>query len=76
MRHPLIQPRLSLNVTLQCLYRTSIRRLPKRSRAVTHLRSEVYDYMRHGWLAPGGERALSQEAIEHHIADAKKKLDK
>jgi len=41
-----------------------------------HLRSEVYDYLRRGWLAPGGERALSQESIERRIADAKKKLDK
>jgi hypothetical protein len=35
----------------------------------------VYDYLRRGWLAPGGERALSQETIKRRIADAKKKLD-
>ena len=41
-----------------------------------HLRSEVHDYLRRGWLAPGGEHELSQENIERRIADAKKKLDK
>jgi len=41
-----------------------------------HLRSEVHDYLRRSWLAPGGARALSQEGIERRIADAKRKLEK
>ena len=39
-----------------------------------HLRSEVHDYLRRGWLAPGGANAIAQEDIERRIADAKRKL--
>jgi formamidase len=39
-----------------------------------HLRSEVHDYLRRGWLAPGGAGSIAQEDIERRIADAKRKL--
>jgi formamidase len=39
-----------------------------------HLRSEVHDYLRRGWLAPGGAQSIAQEDIERRIADAKRKL--
>ena len=39
-----------------------------------HLRSEVHDYLRRGWLAPGGPAPIAQENIERRIADAKRKL--
>jgi predicted amidohydrolase len=39
-----------------------------------HLRSEVHDYLRRGWLAPGGAQPLEQKDIERRIADAKRKL--
>ena len=39
-----------------------------------HLRSELHDYLRRGWLERGGSEPLTQAGIERRIADAKRKL--
>ncbi|HEY3178220.1 MAG TPA: nitrilase-related carbon-nitrogen hydrolase [Casimicrobiaceae bacterium] len=40
----------------------------------SHLRSEVHDYLRREWLAPGGAGTLDKDGIERRIRDAKRKL--
>src|SRR2546426_261625 len=41
-----------------------------------HLRSEVHDYLRRTWLAPGGHKPIEKSRIERRIRDAKRKLPK
>jgi hypothetical protein len=39
-----------------------------------HLRSEIHDYARHGYLPRGGPAGLTVDNIRRRIRDAKEKL--
>jgi predicted amidohydrolase len=43
---------------------------------LSHLRSEVHDYLGRSWLARGGAGTLDRDGIERRIGDAKRKLAK